>query len=78
MRHRAVVIGELARIVHGVPLHELCDLQRADLAVDVEHDDIGFERRAFLAACWNSPSASTGGATEFMTVPDTDMTTPLR
>jgi len=73
-----VVIVELAQIFHGVPLHELCDLQRATLAVDVEHGDIGFEQRAVLAACWNSPSASTGGATEFMIVPDTDMTTPLR
>src|ERR1700722_4911261 len=43
-QHRAVVIGELAWIVHRMLFHELDHLQGAALAGDVRHRDIGFKR----------------------------------
>src|SRR5689334_4077990 len=50
VQHRAVVIGELAGIVHRMGFHELNHLQDAALAVDVRDGDIGFERIAGLGA----------------------------
>src|ERR1700741_2822969 len=45
LEHRAVMVGEHARIVDRVLLHELDYLKRTALAVDVRESDLRFERR---------------------------------